>query len=166
MRKTKDNHLPPSARSGNKAQIRKALEEGSNPNLRGPTGRTPLHWAAQEGFVGIVRRLIKHGAELDAVNDLGFTALAVAAGEGKSSIVRELLAAGASPNIRNWANANGTALHLACSWGHREVAKILIEKGGADVNVRDANGKTALAYALDAGDGPLAAYLRKRGALP
>ena len=165
MLEANSNILIPCVKLGKVAVVRKKLKQGGNPNERDQGNRTPLHWAAQEGFLDIVRCLIKFGAHLNLVDDLGFTPLAVAAGEGHVSVVRELLTAGASPDLRIHANENGTALHLACSWGRADVVRVLLEMAGTDLNARDGSGKTPLAYVLEAGNEDLAAYLRKRGGL-
>ncbi len=165
MPQDNNNMLIPCIKIGKIAAVRSKLEQGADPNERDQGNRTPLHWAAQEGFLDIVRCLIKFGAQLNLVDDLGFTPLAVAAGEGHDAIVRALVTAGASPNVKIHANENGTALHLACSWGRTDVVRALVELAGADLNARDGTGKTPLTYALEAGHEELAAYLRTRSAV-
>ena len=45
-------------------------------------------------------------------------------------------------------NIGRTALHVASQYGHKEIVKMLIEKGtGADINLQSNSGRTALHYA-------------------
>src|SRR2546426_2520503 len=159
-----NNTVLRAVQAGAESKVRRQLEAGASPNDRDKAGRTPLHWAAQEGFLDVVRCLIEFGVQPNPSDNLGFTPLAVAAGEGHAAVGRELLRAGASPNMRNPADANGTALQLACSWGRLEAVRALVEESSVEVNARDASGKTALAYALEAGHQELVAYLKERGA--
>jgi ankyrin repeat protein len=48
-------------------------------------------------------------------------------------------------DIESTNNNKQTPLICACDWGHPEAVKFLIEKG-ANVNARDARGRTALMY--------------------
>ncbi len=149
---------------GKAATVRKMLEKGADPDEKDEKGRTSLHWAAQEAFLGIIRGLIRSGARINVSDDLGFTPLAIAAGTGHEAIVRELLNAGASPVIRNPADANRTVLHVACSWERAGVVKALVKWPGIEINARDNYGKTPLAYAIDAGNKELVTFLRRHGA--
>jgi len=164
MSEPKNNRLISLVKVGKKGPVRQDLERGADPNVKDDGGRTPLHWAAQQGLLDIVRLLLRFGARVNLRDSLGFTPLAVAAGEGYESLVRQFVAAGASPDLRIHSNEGGTALHLACSWGRSRVVRILVECSEANVNLRDRTGKTPLGYALEAGDTESIALLRERGA--
>ncbi|KAK3310531.1 uncharacterized protein B0T15DRAFT_481869 [Chaetomium strumarium] len=66
-------------------------QEGSNPNTRDYTGRTPLHLAAMSSTPDIVRALVDAGARLVSRLADGRTALHLAAARGDVEIVRILL---------------------------------------------------------------------------
>jgi len=153
------------AKRGDTKRLKALLDIGKDCNKKDPYGRTPLHWAAQDGFLGVVRLLIPAGASINAKDRLGFTPLVVAAGEGHDAVVRVLLRAGASPNFAVSGNSRGTALHLACAWNRYNVVKTLIELSSVDINARDGNRMTPLGHAVDGDFKKLVNYLIKRGAM-
>ncbi|KAJ4358642.1 uncharacterized protein N0V89_003226 [Didymosphaeria variabile] len=66
-------------------------QEGSDPNCRDYTGRTPLHLAVTSSTPEIVRALIDHGARLVARLADGRTALHLAAARGNVEMVRMIM---------------------------------------------------------------------------
>ena len=103
------------------------MEFDANVNLSNEYGLTPLHWAAQEGALGIVQTLVFHGADISISNKFGLTPLHMAAKNGHSSVVHFLLQKGAKikvgPEIENgmcWA-----ILGKSCA-----TAKLLESHGG------------------------------------
>jgi ankyrin repeat protein len=149
---------------GNTREVRKLLKAGADLDDRSADGRTSLHWACQEGYLGIVKVLLDSGASLDARDKGGFTPLYTAVGEGHLEIVRELLKRKASPSIKVKTAANGTALHLGCAWGRFEIVKLLAKIGEVDLNAKDDEGRTPLFYAKKHHHTKIASYLLERGA--
>ncbi|HEX7081780.1 MAG TPA: ankyrin repeat domain-containing protein [Gammaproteobacteria bacterium] len=124
------------------------------------TGATPLLRASKVGDnLEAIRLLLAHGARVDLPNEAGITPLMAAAGMGHSdnptrgrfnteddgiAALRVLLEAGADINARN---ADGqTALHAAAQKGWTKVVKFLAANG-AELDVKDAAGRTPLDYA-------------------
>ncbi|CAI6337715.1 unnamed protein product [Periconia digitata] len=66
-------------------------QEGSDPNCRDYTGRTPLHLAVMSSSPEIVQALIDHDARLVARLADGRTALHLAAARGNAEIVRMIM---------------------------------------------------------------------------
>jgi len=147
---------------------------------------TLLHLAATESETKAVAFLIRHGFDVNAVTGKGETPLHLVAGPiSFYEIVKLLLESGAKPNIEddngctplfnavsgdniaatlllehgakvNFANKEGwTALHVAARLDQRKNVQFLIANG-AEVNVKDANGKTP----LDIAWGKAADFLR------
>ncbi len=145
--------------------IRRVLVRGADPNETDGASRAALHWAAQEGLTEIVRCLLEFGGNPNSIDKLGFTPLAVAAGENRPTIIRCLLRAGANPNHRIPGDQNGTALHLACSWGNTGAVRALLECSNTNVDARDADGKTPLSYAIESRNAKLIKYLKRHKAI-
>ena len=106
------------------------------------TGLSPLGWAAYFGAEDSVEALLRHGAH-------PAEALLCAAQVGRVPIGRQLLAAGADGGavLPGW---DGCALHAAATMRHtpdsRPFVELLLDHG-VDVNVRAADGSTALGIA-------------------
>lgn len=125
-------------------------------------GRTPLHLAAARGDLAVAQALLTRGADADKwVQGFG-TPLhaALGAGAGARALVA-LLAPRASPGSINSPSDPGAQwpLMLVAAAGDQEMADLLIANG-ADVVVRDANGKTMGDLAAERAHAALAAHLR------
>ncbi|XP_053681913.1 26S proteasome non-ATPase regulatory subunit 10-like [Sabethes cyaneus] len=122
-----------------------------------------LHWAALRGRELMVEELLKKAPEqLDAEDDTSATPLILATLGGHLSTVRLLVAKGATVNHRNW--QGHSSLQYACSKGHLEIVKHLLEQGGADVNVVDKRNDTPLHRVASQGRVEILKYLLERSA--
>eukprot|EP00457_Paulinella_chromatophora_P003314 gb/GEZN01003321.1/.p1 GENE.gb/GEZN01003321.1/~~gb/GEZN01003321.1/.p1 ORF type:complete len:567 (-),score=102.32 gb/GEZN01003321.1/:413-2113(-) len=106
-------------------------------------GDTMLLDAAKHGNVVVMKRLIERSVPIDHANKKGDTALTRASWKGELGAVRLLLDHGADMGHINLARC--TALITACMHDQRNCAKELILRG-SPLDVKDANGKTALLY--------------------
>ena len=137
---------------------------------RGFIGDSPLHWPAHNDSVEIVELLLDAGARIDAdeVNCYGGKPLHWAS-EHAPAAVELLLSRGAQVDARNIkadSNFHGfTPLIMNASQRDDCVAVTeLLLDAGADINATDAQGKTALAHALEKDLQQIPALLRRRGA--
>ena len=97
------------------------VKSGKTVHLRDPTGMTPLHSAASEGYKDIVGLLLANNASVDALGPHGATALHLAAHRGRASVTELLLREGADVNALAGSFAQ-TPLYMASEMGHTRVA--------------------------------------------
>jgi len=155
------------AHAGNTAVARVLIAAGASVDPGDSwRGQTPLMWAAAEGHAETMRALIDAGADVDARSTVvewerqrtseprdkwlppgGWTPLLLAARESCVACVDALAKAGADLNIVD--PERHSALIVALINGHFDVAGRLIDHG-ADVNMQDEVGQTALWAAVDA----------------
>jgi ankyrin repeat protein len=128
---------------------------------------TALQMAVGHGHLKIVELLLASRADPNAtpLGDQGPTALQTAARLGNLGAVDMLLKAGADVNAPGSASGHGPALHEAAAafYNHTDVVARLIA-GGADVNLRDPDGYTAIYLAAEFGCTEVVELLRQAGA--
>jgi len=109
-------------------------------------GNTALIIACNNGHEDIVRELLIHGqANINIKDNYGNTPLIWASMRGHVECVELLLNHhGSDLTITNKQGMN--ALMIASNYGEIGVVQILLEKG-ADLHIKDGNGKTALDHA-------------------
>jgi ankyrin repeat protein len=138
---TKDDGATPLhfAAIGNHRQlVDLLLDQGADINaIDDEFGSTPAGWANEKGYVEMVHHLVARGAKVD---------LQRAAGFGLLDLVIELLANDAS--AVNTSGGWGMPIHEASAWGHPRIVEVLLEYG-ADPNLKNRDGKTALAIATE-----------------
>jgi ankyrin repeat protein len=182
--------------NGSAAMIETLLNAGADVNTTVPDGETVLMTAARTGKVDALKALIAHGANVHAKeNRFGETALIWAVSENHAAAAKALVEAGADVNGRSAptnypklvgplqrltpnACAGGQGLQVNClptgQWtplmyaarqGAVEAARALAELG-ADPNVTDPDGSTALVLAIINGHYDVASLLLEKGANP
>ncbi len=151
--------------------VKALLEKGANPNMqlflrpskqRGAMSRgtTPLILAASNGDLDVIKLLLEHGADatlLQADRQSPIAALAGARGPQPRLVeaLQLLIAAGADPNIVSVHHhlqrvRGGAAMHFAVRANNSGLVEALVQNG-ADINIKDYDGLTALDYAMGRG---------------
>ena len=141
-----------SAVNGNTDILRCFIENKADVDARtGNCHCTLLIVASKYGHTNAVNVLLQYGANVALADKSGRTALHFAAGSSDNSceILRCLIENGA--DIDKGRNDNQTPLMIAAQKGHVSVATFLIEHG-ANVDLQDENGNTALHHTLYGSD--------------
>uniref|UniRef100_A0A3Q2QR65 KN motif and ankyrin repeat domain-containing protein 4-like n=1 Tax=Fundulus heteroclitus TaxID=8078 RepID=A0A3Q2QR65_FUNHE len=134
-------------------------------NLADDNGNTVLHYSVSHCNYSIVSLLLDTGvSDVNIQNNAGYTAVMMASltapdGPAGMEVVRKLMELG-NVNIRS--NQTGqTALHLAVRHGRVVMVRLLLSCG-ADANVQDSQGMTALMFASERGHTHVARLLLER----
>ncbi len=176
---------------GDLDQLERHIFWGTDINARLPNGQYPLHVAAEKGRIIMVRTLLEHGAEIDRQSAAGHSALDLAVLTGRTQIaelllkhgaqldpsallleaaeagvtdrdsVRFLIERGADTEQRN--AAGDTPLVIAIRQDNHRLAAHLVNQG-ADVNVKTADGRSALELARELRLPELVSLLQRHGA--
>ena len=124
------------------------METQSTPRGIPDGGFDEIHIATRKRDVEKVKDLVASGIDVDLRNrieyngDGGNTPLWFAAqgpGPNCEAVAKVLIDAGADVNAI--CEHGTTAMHLACSWGHEDLAA-LIGSSGADLGIKDGDGMT------------------------
>jgi ankyrin repeat protein len=166
--------------NGSLAATEILLEAGANANAVLPEGETVLMSAARTGRPDVLEALLRQGADLNArENWYGETALIWAAAENHSEAIKVLVTHGADVNGRSKPldfarRRNGQSILPLGSWtplmyaarqGALEAVDTLAALG-ADLNLTDPDGATALVLAIINANYDVAAALVEKGADP
>lgn len=153
------------------AAVPPVLAQSSTTDItsRDSDGQTALHkytlydWGSLED----VKTLVNRGADVNAVDNSGFTPLHQAASYGFVDKAKFLLEKGARLDVVS--KAGTTPLHLAAERRRHDpnlLALFIGPKEKSSVNLRDAEGRTALFRAADADNAENAKWLIDHGADP
>ncbi len=132
-------------------------------NIQDKKGRTPLHEAANMGFLKIIKDLISAGAKVNVQDRYGMTPLMDAVKNGYVKTASILLKHGANPSLQD--KKGNTALHYAILAPGRnlELVKTLVEYG-SPLSVRNEKGESPILLATRRGLLDVIEYLRSREA--
>lgn len=182
------------AQNGDLKMARLLIDHGARPAIKAKDdlGFAPLHIAASLGHIGLAELLLRSGAHVESRDALGQTPLFVAATAVQSDMMSFLIERGANPNARLEGGVNLLAALAVAQ--DRESVQLLLDMGadpngessqkpileaaknddvelvqalldhGADAEVVDLSGATALEIALRQGNEEVVTLLRRYGA--
>jgi ankyrin repeat protein len=171
---TESTHLPFSlqeaAAIGNTELVRTFIQRGADVNgFDNNTLRTALHRAAMGGHKHVAEMLLQKGAYVNERDADIWVPLQFAAYYGHKDVVGLLIENGADINFSGGTRVFGggvrrhTALNLAITRGHRDIAKLLLASPGIDINTMDEQG-SPLSLALQKKQEDIAKLLIANGA--
>ena len=133
------------ARAGNLEKVESLVNAGVDPNATAQNSYTALSYAAAGGHLEIIKLLLKNGADVNKQARHMKNSLSVVAGSSHVEAARLLLANGAKMMV----NANGSSVvHEAVIWRQPEMLKFLLNELKVGVDLKSANGRTPLHYAI------------------
>ena len=142
------NALHCAAMEGHVYMIKLLLDAGLDVNSRTFYDDTPLLTAVSRGHLDAVKALIAAGADVGVQNISGATALGHATDCGFCNIIAALLDAPAGLDVNTSDVSSGcTALIAAAQCVHPAAVELLLSRG-ADPNIPDVCGFTALYWAM------------------
>jgi ankyrin repeat protein len=189
--KTDDNTRAVAARAERVAVVEYLLNHGADVESRDNHGRTPLSWAAEEGFVAVVQLLLDRGAVIGSKDERGWTPLSWALKTLNGVMAMQLINRGAVFELGEGDNLE--QLLFAAMKGHKKSVKMLLRSGGktsdthrsalqhlieggvvdevellidigADIEFQDEQGRTPLSWASGEWDSASVKILLQRGA--
>lgn len=159
-----DQELIAAAKANNAALVRELIGRGGNVNAKDALQDSAFLYAGAEGFNEVLQLTLAAGAAVASTNRYGGTALIPASEHGHLETVRILLAAGVPVNHVN--NLGWTAMQEAILLNNggprqQDVVRLLLD-AGADPDIRDPEGRTALENAERLGFVEIADLIRAR----
>ncbi|XP_064648007.1 transient receptor potential cation channel subfamily A member 1 homolog isoform X2 [Lineus longissimus] len=112
-------------------------------------GNTPLHVAAEKGYVRIVKCLLEHKAGKGLKNEDEQTPIHLASKFGRTNVIRELISAN-KLLVNDEDEDSNTPLHMAAQYGQVKAVKVLI-LNGANIQARNCSMWTPLDCAAAGG---------------
>lgn len=159
-----DQRLIAAVKANDLTLTKNLIDEGGDVNARDAIQDSAFLYAGAEGLNDILRLTLANGADVASTNRFGGTALIPASEHGHVETVRILIAAGVPVNHVN--NLGWTAMQEAILLGdgglpQQEVVGLLLA-AGADPDIRDPQGRTALDNAERLGFIEIATLIRAR----
>ncbi|KAI9738729.1 MAG: hypothetical protein M1834_008234 [Cirrosporium novae-zelandiae] len=141
------------AHQHNASAVQTLLKFGANPDIPGPSGCTPLHYACggrdadPTNLLTTVKSLATSTSKINFKDNLGRTPLMQAAKQKQDTPKLISILLDASADLNSQSSTGWTALHFAAERNRATVVQHLLDKG-ADINSRTKSGATPLMEAV------------------
>lgn len=152
-----ENALMEAAYLGEFDEVRRLIKNGASVNVTDAERRSPMMFAAFNGHTAVVEYFLDAGAQIDSKDSSGRTALMYASSGDFAGTVELLLERGAKVNVRGTLEGF-TPLMTAAAEGLVDVVQVLLD-AGADPDLTDKDGDTALKFARQNGHAEVVALL-------
>ena len=143
------------ASKGYRQMVELLISKGADVNTKQQTKYSPLHYAAMHGHYDIAKLLVDAGANVNAEDSQNRTPLYKAVLAGHKDVAGLL--------VRKKAYVSFSELHFAAFMGDLSEVRGIIEEG-ADVDVKDGQGRTPLLFAALGGNRQVVEFLVEKGA--
>lgn len=154
--------LAEAAARGNTRRVEELLKDGVDINTKGKDGMTPLLFTMLElGKTGY-QQLLERGADPNLAADNGWSVMMFAARAEDIAWLRLAIKHGGNPNLIARQDTK-PPLHDSIVFNRKENMRLLLANG-ADINLRDGTGGTALLTAAAGNDYDIVYELLERGA--
>jgi hypothetical protein len=157
-----EDDLNKAASQGNIKRVKELIAIGVKINAKNKEGGIVLHNAASSGNLKLTKFLLEQGATVTARDRVNITPLYLAAREGHTEVVKLLLDNDAFIDVMD-SVLGASPLIIAVAKGHADVVEVLAKRG-ADVNLTDIAGFSALQLAKKRGYTEIISILRSHGA--
>ncbi|KAF3158492.1 hypothetical protein TWF788_004724 [Orbilia oligospora] len=158
--------LQTAAEQGHLDVVELLVERGANVNACLDEGKfglgTALQGACEAGQDDVVAFLLKHGADPNVGAGPETCPIIAACRRGEADILKLLIDAGATIDRFGGPDMSSPLINAAGSLYKDSVERLL--NAGADINLADQDGDTALIVAANVGDAELVAFLLEKGA--
>ncbi|KAK6330555.1 hypothetical protein TWF718_002755 [Orbilia javanica] len=158
--------LQTAAEQGHLEVVELLVQHGANVNASLDGGKfnlgTALQAACEAGQVDVVTFLLKHGADPNVGGGPETCPIIAACRRGEADILGHLIDAGATINRFGGPDMSSPLINAAGTLYKDSVERLL--NAGADINLADQDGDTALIVAASVGDAELVAFLLEKGA--
>ncbi|MGL5029329.1 MAG: ankyrin repeat domain-containing protein [Wolbachia pipientis] len=144
-------------------KVKDLVSRGASLDAKDKEGKIPLHFAAQEGSLGMVQFFLDRGANIRAKDMYGWTPLHFASAYGKFNVVKFFL--DSNINIRAKDRYGDTPLHLAAQNNNKsEIVESFLDSDANNINDRTNNDWTPLHVAVQGNKPSTVKLLLGRGA--
>ncbi|XP_014282073.1 serine/threonine-protein phosphatase 6 regulatory ankyrin repeat subunit B-like isoform X2 [Halyomorpha halys] len=128
-----DSPLQRAARLGREQEVAYLLSSGINASTVGMFKRTPLHWAAFNGYGGIIMLLIVNGASINSKDKWDYTPLHLAVENGHTEPVQILIKSSAITDTKNIEGR--TPILDAARNGYLDLLSILLDYNNVNISM-------------------------------
>ena len=147
----RDNPLCCAVSERNIDCVKSLIAAGANVDDVDLSGYTPLHRAVESNWIDCIKLLLAHKANPNITNQAGDTPMHLAVRKHLSDCIEFLATGEGKKSLAIYNKAGHAPLHLAVQVGHTLCSVKCLIAAGADLNMRNKEGKCLLHFAVESG---------------